>query len=238
VAFAAAVGLIPTMADGVLLDWEGVLADTADARRDALLRALADEGIDSSRESYYERCPGRSVRAAAAAMLGSRASDAALVEIVAVRAERAFAAELARGFAVDPSAARFTELAQLRAPLVVVTAAARAETDVALRLAGLHDSCAAIVTADDVIGEAPSRESYELGMARINRRRPVKREHVVVLGDTVPALRAARSAGLRTLAVNAPAHVALEADAAVASLTGLTLDSIDALLDITAERPA
>ena len=237
-AFALTVRLIPIMADGVLLDWEGVLADTAGFRRDALLRALADEGIAADRESYDDRCVGRSVRGAAAAILGSRSADAALVEIVALRAERAFAADLARGFVIDPGAARFAELTQLRAPLVVVTSATRAETDVALRLAALHDSCAAIVTADDVIGETPSRESYELAITRLARRRPVKRERIVVLGDTSLALRAARSAGLRTLAVGAPAHVALEADAAVASLAGSTLDSLDALLDIPAERPA
>src|SRR5919112_2780093 len=104
------------MADGVLLDWEGVLADTTAPRRDALLRALADEGIAVDERAFDERCAGRSVRAAAATMLGSRASDDTLVEVVALRAERAFAAILAQGFAIDPGAARFAELAQLRAP--------------------------------------------------------------------------------------------------------------------------
>ena len=33
------------MADGVLLDWEGVLADTADSRREALRAAFCDEGL-------------------------------------------------------------------------------------------------------------------------------------------------------------------------------------------------
>src|SRR5215207_8825626 len=226
------------MADGVLLDWEGVLADTTGSRRDALLRALAAEGIAFDEESYDERCAGRSVRAAAAAMLGSRASDDTLVEIVALRAERAFATILAQGFAIDPVAARFAELAQLRAPLVVVTAATRAETDAALRLAGLHDSCAAIVTADDVIGEAPSRESFEAALSHLARRRSVKPQRVVVLAVTAPAIHTARSAGLRTVAVGTPAHVALEADATVPSLTGLSLDAIDVLLDIAAERPA
>jgi len=226
------------MADGVLLDWEGVLADTTGSRRDALLRALADEGIAFDEESYDERCVGRSTRAAAAVMLGSRASDDTLVEIVALRAERAFATVLAQGFAIDPVATRFAELAQLRAPLVVVTAATRAETDAALRLAGLHDSCAAIVTAEDVIGEAPSRESFEAALSHLARRRSVKPERVVVLAVTAPAIHAARSAGLRTVAVGTPAHVALEADATVPSLTGLSLDAIDVLLDIAAERPA
>ena len=237
-ASAAAPGLISGMADGVLLDWEGVLADTADARREALRRALGDEGIAFDDVAYDHRCAGRSVRAAASLLLATRADDAPLVELVAMRAEREFAQRLAQGFAVDPEASRFAELAQLRAPLVVVTASGRAECDIALRLAGLHDSCAAIVTADDVVGDAPSRLSYERAIAHLDRRRPVKRERVVVLATASPHIRAAHEAGLRTIAVGVPAHVALDADATVPSLAGVTVDTVDALLAIAAERPA
>jgi beta-phosphoglucomutase-like phosphatase (HAD superfamily) len=225
------------MADGVLLDWEGVLADTADARRDALRAALADEGIAFDEAAYARFGAGRSVRAAVARLLGTSAADATLAELVALRAEREFAARLQQGFAIDPAAARFVELAQLRAPVVIVTAAGRAESDAALRLAGLHDSCAAIVTADDVGGDAPAPASYELALAHLGRRRVVKASRVVVLATGLPAILAAREAELRTVAVEAPAHVALEADAAVDSLSGLTLDVIDALLGLSAGRP-
>ncbi len=225
------------MADGVLLDWEGVLADTADSRRDALRAALADEGIAFVEAAYARFGAGRSVRSAVARLLGTSAADATLAELVALRAEREFAARLQQGFAIDPAAARFVELAQLRAPVVIVTAAGRAESDAALRLAGLHDSCAAIVTADDVGGDAPAPASYELALAYLGRRRVVKASRVVVLATGLPAIRAAREAELRTVAVEAPAHVALEADAAVDSLSGLTLDVIDGLLGISAGRP-
>jgi beta-phosphoglucomutase-like phosphatase (HAD superfamily) len=225
------------MADGVLLDWEGVLADTADARRDALRAALADEGIAFDEAAYARFGAGRSVRAAVARLLGTSAADATLAELVALRAEREFAARLQQGFDIDPAAARFVELAQLRAPVVIVTAAGRAESDAALRLAGLHDSCAAIVTADDVGGDAPAPASYELALAHLGRRRVVKASRVVVLATGLPAILAAREAELRTVAVEAPAHVALEADAAVDSLSGLTLDVIDALLGLSAGRP-
>jgi beta-phosphoglucomutase-like phosphatase (HAD superfamily) len=66
----------------------------------------------------------------------------------------------------------------------------------------------------------------------------VKAHRVVVLATDLPAIRAAREAGLRTVAIKAPAHVAVEADAAVDSLSGLTLDVIDALLGIASGRPA
>ena len=222
------------MADGVLLDWEGVLADTADARREALRAAFSDEGIAFDEAAFAHHGAGRAVRSAVARLLGSRAGDATLVELVALRAEREFAARIAQGFAIDPAAARFTEHSQLRAPVVIVTAAARAESETALRLAGLYDSCAAIVTADDVGGDAPAPASYELALAHLGRRRVVKAGRVVVLATT----RAAHEVGLRTVAVKAPAHVALEADAAVDSLAGLTLDAVDALLGIASGRPA
>jgi beta-phosphoglucomutase-like phosphatase (HAD superfamily) len=226
------------MADGVLLDWEGVLADTADSRRDALRSAFTDEGIAFDDAAYEHQGAGRSVHSAVVRLLGRGAADTTLAALLALRAERAFAARLAQGFAIDPAAARFVELAQLRAPVVIVTAAGRAESDAALRLAGLHDSCAAIVTADDVGGDAPAPASYELALAHLGRRRVVKADRVVALATTMPAIRAAREAGLRTIAVNAPAHVALEADAAIASLDGLTLDAVDALLGIAARRSA
>src|SRR6188768_840948 len=226
------------MADGVLLDWEGVLADTADSRRDALRSAFTDEGIAFDDAAYEHQGAGHSVHSAVVRLLGRGAADTTLAALVALRAERAFAAKIAQGFAIDPSAARFAEQAQLRAPVVIVTAAGRSESDAALRLAGLHDSCAAIVTADDVGGDAPAPASYELALAHLGRRRVVKAHRVVVLATTMPAIRAAREAGLRTVAVGAPAHVALEADAAVASLDGLTLNAVDALLGIAARRSA
>jgi beta-phosphoglucomutase-like phosphatase (HAD superfamily) len=226
------------MADGVLLDWEGVLADTAAARREALRRAFVDEGITFDEAAFDHQGAGRSVRAAAARLLGPRAADATLAELVALRAERSFAGRLAQGFAIDPAAARFVELAQLRAPVVIVTAAGRAESDAALRLAGLHDSCAAIVTADDVGDDAPAPASYELALAHLGRRRVVKASRVVALATGIPAIHAAREAGIRTVAVKSPAHVALEADAAVDSLVGLTLETVDALLGIGTGRPA
>jgi beta-phosphoglucomutase-like phosphatase (HAD superfamily) len=226
------------MADGVLLDWEGVLADTADSRRDALRSAFTDDGIAFDELAFEHHGAGRAVRSAVTRLLGSRAADATLAELLALRAERVFAARLAQGFAIDLAAGRFIELAQLRAPVVIVTAAGRTESDAALRLAGLHDSCAAIVTADDVGGDAPAPASYELALAHLGRRRVVKADRVVVLATTMPAIRAAREAGLRTVAVHAPAHVALEADAAIGSLDGLTLDAVDALLGIAARRSA
>jgi beta-phosphoglucomutase-like phosphatase (HAD superfamily) len=61
---------------------------------------------------------------------------------------------------------------------------------------------------------------------------------VLALATTRPAILAARDAGIRTIAVGAPAHVAVEADGALASLAGATLDTLDALVGIPTDRLA
>jgi beta-phosphoglucomutase-like phosphatase (HAD superfamily) len=225
------------MVDGVLLDWEGVLADTGHARRDSLLGALADEGVRFDATAYDECCLGLSVQEAAAAAVGTIA-DPTLLELVTLRARRDFGARVSQGFTLQPGAVTLLEQAQLRAPVAIVTAARRLETESALRLAGFLDACAAVVTADDVRGEAPSPAQYDLAIEHLARRRTVRRDHVVALVATRAAIRSARAAEVRTVAVGAPAHVALEADAAVASLQGATLDDVAALVGLSAERPA
>jgi beta-phosphoglucomutase-like phosphatase (HAD superfamily) len=224
------------MVDGVLLDWEGVLVDTGQSRREAMLRALAEEGVHLAPREYDERCIGRSVREAAASAVGDAASDRTLVELVAMRAEREFSARLAHGFSLRPGAARMVELAQLRAPIAIVTTASRTETDVVLRLADLHDSCAVLITADDVSDAAASRSQYEKALAGLARRRRVRPSHIIALAANRSSILAARDAGVRTIAVGTPAHVALEADGAVASLEGITVDDLAVVAGLSAEE--
>jgi beta-phosphoglucomutase-like phosphatase (HAD superfamily) len=198
------------------------------------------EGVTLDEDTYEDRFAGRSLRNIVASALEWRAGDDTLVELVTLRAQRELATRLAQGFVVAPEVMRFVEHAQLRAPVAIVTAAGRDETDAALRLASLRDSFSAIVSADDVAGDAPSRAQFDAAMAHLERRRasPISRERVIALATTRPAILAARGAGIRTIAVGAPAHVAVEADAAVASLGGAMLDMLDTLVGIPTNRLA
>jgi beta-phosphoglucomutase-like phosphatase (HAD superfamily) len=219
------------MVDAVLLEWEGVLADTGAARRDSLLRALADEGVLLDAAAYDACCDGLDVHGAASAALAHLGRpDATLADLVALRAGRAFVERLARGFTLQPGAVELITGAQHRARVAIVTMAARAETELALRLSGLDSAIACVIAADDVLVAPPAPESYDRALAQLARRRAVTPERVVALVQTSAALRAARQAGVRTLAVGAPAHVAMDADAAVVGLSGLTLDGVATLL--------
>lgn len=223
------------MLDAVLLEWQGVLADTASARRDALLRALADEGVHFDAAAYSARCEGLAVRAAAAAALehtGRR--DETLADLVTLRATRAFAERLGKGFMLASGAREFVERVQLGARVAIVTLATRAETEFVLRLAGLDAAVSTIVSDDDALDAPPSPAMYERAIEQLTRTRPLLRERVVAIASTSPSLRAARAAGVRTVAVGAPAHVCVDANGAISSIAGLTLLELSGVAGVAA----
>ena len=225
------------MVDAVLLDWEGVLADTGPARRDALLRVLADEGVPCTTAVYDDCCGGLDVHAAATAALAAAGRhDPTLAELIAHRASRLFAEQLARGFTLAPAAASFVAAAETSTRLAIVTPARRPETELALRLSGLDGSFATVVTSEDVLDQPPRPALHVHAIAMLSRRRTVRPAQAIAMASFTPVVRGARAAGLRTLAVAAPAHDALEADAAVDGLDGLTLDAMAKLLRMLPSR--
>ena len=188
------------MPDAVLLEWEGVLANTGSARRDALLRALADEGVPWTAAAYDACCGGLDVRAAAIRALASAGrDDATLAEIVALRASRAFTDSLGHGFVLVPDGAPLIEAIEPNARLAIVTRAGRAETEAALRLSGLDRAIGIVVTADEVTDLPPAPALYERALAQLSRRRPVRADRVVAVVRTPDAVAAARAAGIRTV---------------------------------------
>src|SRR5690242_9305144 len=203
------------MVDAVLLEWDGVLADTGVARRDALLQALADEDVAWSAEDFDAHCAALDVHSAAAvAVERTRGDDPALVDLVVLRAGRAFTERLAGGVTLQPGAVEFLRAAEPRARLAIASRTSRAETDLFLRLSGLDGMMACVFTADDVLQPPPSPELYEQAALHLARTRRVRRERTVALVHSTPAIRAVRAAGVHALAVGSPAHVALDADGA------------------------
>jgi beta-phosphoglucomutase-like phosphatase (HAD superfamily) len=232
---------LPTL----LLELETVLADTADARRAALLAALAAEDVALSEAEYDEACVGLAPRQAARAALAlrGRGDDETTADLVTLLAEREFARRVGAGVTLAPGARDFVEGAAGRARLGVVTRARRADASLILSLAGLEDAFDVVVAADDVAEPKPSPAPYRRALERLARRGgsagggsditagandPARA--TIVLEDSPAGIRAAHAAGLRCVAVGAvAAHVAIEADAAVPSLVGQTPASLLAL---------
>lgn len=220
------------MIGAVLLEMDGVLAETAAMRREALVAALAAEGVALSAAEYDERCAGLPLPAAArsALALRGRASDETLGDLVRLRAERGFAALAARGVSLAPGAREFVEGAASRARFALVTRATRREADLVLALADARDLFEFVIAADDAPPK-PAAAPYERALERLARRRPLPAPAVVALEDALAGVRSARAAGIACVAVGAVSPVvALEADAHVATLAGLTIDGLQRLL--------
>jgi beta-phosphoglucomutase-like phosphatase (HAD superfamily) len=228
------------MVDALLLEWEDVLADTASGRREALLGALADEGVILDAAAYESRCRGLAVHDAARGALtlaGHR--DETLADLVALRATRAFAERIGKGITLSPGAREFALAAQAVAPLAIVTTSTRGEVEFVLRLAGLDGAVSTIVSADDRADSPPSPAMFDLALEKLARRRATNRDRAIVLAPSMPMLRAGRAAGMRTIAVGTPAHVSIEADGAIDAVGGRTVAELEVLAGLsTAERPS
>jgi beta-phosphoglucomutase len=229
------------MVQAVLLEFEGVIADTRDARCTALLDSVREEGVVLTADEYADHCATLPVREAvrAALTLRSLGADDTLVEITALKAERRFSGLLETGVSLCDGARTFIDALQGQARLGIVSRAARREIDPVLALAGIEHAFEFVIADDDAFAPKPSPAAYLGALDRLARRRSIVVKNVIALEDGPVGIRAAKAAGLRCAAVGSiPMHLALDADALLPDLSGQTLVSIDALTAgaTTAER--
>lgn len=224
------------MLDTVLLELEGVIADTGEARRDAVQAALRADGIHLTAAEYREQCAGLSFEAAirGAWQVAQRAPDDTAIALAAHRAERTYRAYIGKGLTLVEGARETLERLHDTVRLALVTRAPRNDAMFVLSLARVEHLFTCVVAAEDALPK-PSPEPYRLALTRLQRTRArVVRGTVVAVEDGLPGIRAARAAGIACVAVgDIPAHVAVEADGYVPSIGGLTAD---ALLSLVAPR--
>lgn len=215
--------------DTVLLELEGVLADTAAARRSALRAGLAAESghvLDDAALACGDGLVPRDAAAAVARAASLDLDDTAL-DLAALRAEREFAAASERGVSLVPGARAFVERLAGSARVGIVTRAARRDAERVLALADLEYAAELLVTADDRVAPKPDPAPYALALARLARRRPVARDRVLALEDGAPGIASATAAGLAVLAVgDVPAHVAMRAAGVLPSLDGASIETL------------
>jgi HAD superfamily hydrolase (TIGR01509 family) len=228
------------MLDSVLFELDGVLVDTADARRDALLATLGADGLSLSESEYRETCAGLAIDEAVRAALRLRqaATDETVVDLTVHRVDRTYRAFLGKGLSLVEGAREVVERLQAIARLALVTRASRSEVELVLSLGRLEDAFSCVVAAEDTPRGKPAPDGYRVALARLARQRPVApNAQTIALEDGLPGIRAARAAGVRCIAVGPlPAHVVLEADACLPSITGLSAERLLALIGASNER--
>jgi HAD superfamily hydrolase (TIGR01509 family) len=217
----------------VLLEFEGILAETTPHRVAALRDALLVDGLSLDDDTWTEHCLGLPVEAAVAAArqaLGAT-NDPVAAEVARLRAERGFSQRISRGLLMQPGGLALVQALRTQARLALVTRASRRDVDFVLTLAGLADTFTCVVTADDKAAGKPSPAPYALALEKLSRTAPVVLSDAIAFEDARPGIRSARAAGVRTVAVGPlPPHHAMEADAYFPTLAGLSFDEMRSLI--------
>jgi HAD superfamily hydrolase (TIGR01509 family) len=121
------------------------------------------------------------------------------------------------GVGVEPrpgAVALLAALMEAGVPVGLVSNARRRFVERGLRAAGMYDTFAVIVTADDVANPKPAPDAYLAGAAALG----AKASDCAVLEDSPTGLVAARAAGALTIGVPSLLGITLEADVVATSL--------------------
>lgn len=218
----------------LLFEFEGVLAETAAMRTSALAEALAADGIELT-VPLIALSRGRTTEESIARIRDAvgAPNDPTATELAKLRAERAFAARAGKGLRLTSGAREALERLTSAARLALVTRASRREVEFVLNLAGLDGMFRPIVCAEDALPPKPSASPYLVAMRRVAQLFPGQSLRALAVEDTVAGVHGAREAGLQTVIVgDVQPQDAMEADAWVETLVGLTPDRVRFLLGL------
>lgn len=213
---------MPRPIRAVLFDFDGVLADTEGLHYETLAAVLEEEGITLTREVNDREYIGIDVNRSfeKAFRDAGKELSACRCPALVTRKSELFIAAVDR-VSVFPGIPELVEQAAARAACGIVSGALRAEIHAVLRRHDLDRFFPHIVAADDGLPSKPSPAGYLrlLELLRIARGQRIDAAECLVVEDSVPGIRAARSAGMRCAALaNSHAPDALrEADVVFAS---------------------
>ena len=216
----------------LLIEFEGVLAETAAMRRAALAESLAADGIALNAE-LIALAHGRSTEDGIRRIRESAGApdDPTAVELARLRAERAFAARLGKGVLLQPGVRPALERLSVSTRLALVTRASRREVEFVLQLGGLDGVFRPMIALEDTSESKPARAPYAAAMARVAELFPGQVLRGIAVEDSLIGVRAARSAGLLTVLVgNHPPQDAMESGCWVDALAELTPEHVRLLL--------
>lgn len=207
------------------MDFDDVLVETRAPKLAAVRGALAHDGVAISDELFDTGCLGVSVATAVrnGYRLANVMADETMIELAALRADRAFAADVQRGLPLAPGAAAFVRGAAGQVRLAIVTGAARRDVELLLGLSDLCDLFDCVLTADDHSGAEPSPDPYDAAAFRLAHGEAILAGGGTAMIASLNAAAAARAARLRVV-VTGPVSPALAfaGDAYFASLEGVS----------------
>jgi HAD superfamily hydrolase (TIGR01509 family) len=183
-------------ARAVIFDFNGTLSHDEPILLAIFQQLFAEYGRPLSAEEYFDRLAGRSDPEIVRTWLG--ADHPAAGEVLERRVER-YRELAADGSTVPEEVREAVRYAAELVPVAVVSGAARAEIEPVLDASGLADDLRVVVAAEDVPLGKPAPDGYLRALELLDG--DLVASDVLVLEDAEAGIAAAKTAGMRCIAV-------------------------------------
>lgn len=225
------------MLKAVFFDFNGVIVDDEPLHLELFRGVLREEGIALTEADYHTKYLGYDNRKCFIAALtdAGRAPQAANETYVAelmARKMNYYLNAINERFLLFPGVIELAQKLAAAYPMAIVSGAMRDEIELVLRRGGIRDCFQTIITSADISTGKPDPEGYLKALATLNAgggfQPPVQAEECLVIEDSVAGVQAARSAGMRCLAVtnSYPAAQLSAADWIVSSLVNCDIEAL------------
>jgi beta-phosphoglucomutase len=221
------------MLQAIVFDFDGVIADSEPLHLRAYQQVLGKGGIELTREEYYARYLGFDdvgLFRALARDRGVAVTDDQVGGWIDAKSQ-VIAALLLGDSILFPGAAGCIRTLAGRVPMAIASGALEPEISLVLNNTGLADCFKTIASASDGVRGKPAPDLYLLALARLRALGPIEADGCVAIEDSHWGLEAAKTAGLRTVAVTHtyPAAELRGADLVVDHLGDITIPTLEAL---------
>lgn len=221
------------MLRAVIFDFDGVITDSEILHFRAFNAVLAPNGFELTKHEYYKDYLGMADKDCFKALIGEGRLHITEPQIPALIQQKTQIFEkLARteGRIIEGVREFLALLAGAQVPVAICSGALRPEIELILEEAQLRNSFDVIVSAEEVHRGKPDPEGFLLTLRKLNdvSPDPIAPESCIVIEDSHWGLKAARSAGMKTIAVTNTyeATQLKQADKIVARLDQLAMDDL------------
>jgi HAD superfamily hydrolase (TIGR01509 family) len=190
----------------IIFDFDGVIADSEPLHFAGFRLTLAEIGISLTESDYYANYLGYDDRGCFIAALTAhqRPVDPSVIAPLMQRKAQAYLESVKDHLVIFPGVREFVSEAAAAYPLAIASGALRHEIEFILEQAGLRKAFLHITGAEDVTKGKPDPEPFLHALAALNRQRPnqtIAPDSCLVIEDSIPGLRGAKTAGMKVLAV-------------------------------------
>ena len=229
------------MLRAVIFDFNGVIVDDEPIHQEIFQRVMKEEGVFLSEEEYQEKYLALDDRSCFQQILqvNHRADDDSALEELIRRKAAYYAEAIRQRLIFFPGVLDLIPQAAQRYRLAIGSGAARREIEQILNRGNVRQYFEVIVSAQDFLDPKPSPEVFLKTLALLNQSNPdtspaLSADECLVIEDSVAGVEAARSAGMKCLAVSNsyPSQRLKEANLVVPSLMGIDLERLESLFRV------